>query len=47
LPFLVAYQDDEFEGAFGRQLTDLIRRSDGQSLTAALLDEFENIRYQP
>jgi hypothetical protein len=45
-PFLVAYQGDEFEGAFGRQLTDLIRRSDGRSLTAALLDEFEDIRYQ-
>lgn len=46
-PFLIAYQGEEFEGVFGRQLTDLIRRSDGQSLTAALLAEFEDIRYQP
>lgn len=46
-PFTIAYTGQDYEGSFGRELTDLIRRSDGRSLTAALLDEFgEAVRYQ-
>lgn len=46
-PFLVAYRGDDIEGTYGRQLTDLIRRSDGRSLTAALFDEFDDVKYEP
>lgn len=45
-PFLVAYTGEDFEGSFGRRLADVIRRSDGESLSGALLSEFDGIKYQ-
>lgn len=44
-PFLITYKGEDIEGTYGRQLTDLIRRADGRSLTAALFDNFDNIKY--
>lgn len=49
-PFVIVFTDPtdkkkdyggpEFEGTYGRPISDMIRRSDGRSLKQALLDEF-------
>lgn len=45
-PFAIAYKGHDAEGTYGRHLTDIIRRSDGASLTEELLSNFDNIRYK-
>ncbi|GGM64392.1 endonuclease YncB(thermonuclease family) [Halarchaeum rubridurum] len=45
-PFRVTYAADveSGEGAFGRELVDLVRRADGQRLSDALRGEFTDIQ---
>lgn len=49
-PFVVIFDDkqDEYEGTYGRPLTDLVRRSDGLQLSVALVEEFgDEVKYKP
>lgn len=46
-PFVIEYESQDFEGAFGRLLVDLVRKSDGAELNDTLLAEFgDDIRYR-
>lgn len=39
-PFVLIYASEKYHGSFGRPLCDLIRKSDGEHLSSALLDAF-------
>lgn len=47
-PFVLIYASEKFEGSFGRPLCDLIRKTDGEHLSTALIEAFpdRNLVYQ-